>query len=66
MLARAEQNRTGELNQNSGMRLRSEILSQGNMQDGGVLLKNFLGRDPGTEAFYDRLGIAVPAGTKNP
>ena len=47
----------GMLNQTTGMRYRQEILSQGNMQDGGVLLFNFLGREPGPEAFYERLGI---------
>lgn len=47
----------GMTNQTTGLRLRREILSQGNMQDGGVLLKNFLGKEPGTGAFYKRLGI---------
>ena len=47
----------GMTNQTTGMRYRQEILSQGNMQDGGVLLLNFLGREPGPGAFYERLGI---------
>jgi thimet oligopeptidase len=47
----------GMTNQTTGMRFRQDILSQGNMQDGGVLLENFLGKEPGTEAFYKRLGI---------
>lgn len=49
--------RDGMTNQTTGMRYRQEILSQGNMQDGGVLLFNFLGREPGPGAFYERLGI---------
>lgn len=53
-------------NQTTGMRLHNELLSQGNMQDGGDLLKNFLGRDPGTAAFYRRLGIASASGAGNP
>jgi len=49
--------RDGMTNQTTGMRYRQEILSKGNMQDGGVLLFNFLGREPGPGAFYERLGI---------
>jgi thimet oligopeptidase len=52
----------GMTNQTTGMRFRQEILSQGNMQDGGVLLENFLGEEPGTEAFYKRLGISDNSG----
>jgi hypothetical protein len=29
---------------------------------GGVLLKGFLGKEPTTAAFYERLNITVPAG----
>jgi thimet oligopeptidase len=48
----------GMTNQTTGMRYRQEILSRGNMEDGDVLLHNFLGREPGTGAFYERLGIS--------
>ncbi len=47
----------GMTNQTTGMRYRQEILSRGNMEDGDVLLRNFLNREPGTGAFYKRLGI---------
>lgn len=47
----------GMTNQTTGMRYRQEILSRGNMEDGDVLLINFLGREPGTGALYERLGI---------
>lgn len=55
----------GMTNRTTGMRFRQEILSQGNIRDGSVLLKNFLGREPGTDAFYKRLGIGRAAGTGN-
>ena len=56
--------RDGMTNRTTGMRFRQEILSQGTIQDGGVLLKNFLGREPGVGALYKRLGISSPAGTR--
>ncbi|MDD4126689.1 MAG: Zn-dependent oligopeptidase [Methanomicrobium sp.] len=40
-----------------GLKFRDEILSKGNMGEGMVLLKNFLGREPGTDALYEHLGI---------
>jgi thimet oligopeptidase len=49
--------RDGMTNRTTGLRFRQEVLSQGNMQDGTVLLQNFLGREPGPGAFYERLGI---------
>lgn len=49
--------RDGMTNQTTGMRLRQEVLSQGNIRDGNALLRNFLGREPTAGAFYDRLGI---------
>lgn len=49
----------GMTNQTLGMKFRDEILSRGNMEDGMVLLKKFLGREPGTEALYEYLGIPV-------
>lgn len=50
----------GMTNRTTGMRFRDEILSQGNMQDGKELLRNFLGRDPGVGALYDHIGIEIP------
>ena len=47
----------GMMNRTRGMQYRAEILSQGNMEDGMTLLKNFLGTEPGTGAFNKRLGI---------
>ncbi|WP_292346910.1 MULTISPECIES: M3 family metallopeptidase [unclassified Methanoregula] len=58
--------RDGMTNQTTGMRLRNQILSQGNMHDGGVLLERFLGHEPGTAAFYQRLGITGVSGTGSP
>ncbi|HOX36156.1 MAG TPA: M3 family metallopeptidase, partial [Methanoregulaceae archaeon] len=54
--------RDGMTNRTTGMRFRQEILAQGNIQDGNVLLKNFLGREPGMDAFYHRLGIEPAPG----
>ena len=47
----------GMTNPTLGMKFREEILSKGNMEDGMVLLENFLGRAPGTDALYEYLGI---------
>ena len=49
----------GMTDQTLGMKFRDEILSQGNMEDGMVLLQKFLGRTPGTEALYEYLGIPL-------
>ncbi len=49
----------GMTNPALGMKFRDEILSRGNMEDGMVLLKKFLGREPGTEALYEYLGIPL-------
>lgn len=54
---------TGMTNRTTGMKFRDEILSQGNMEDGMVLLEKFLGREPGAEALYRHLGIDVSAGS---
>lgn len=51
--------RNGMTNHTSGMRFREEILSRGNMDDGDVLLDNFLGRQPGPGALYRYIGINV-------
>jgi thimet oligopeptidase len=59
--------RTGMTSRDLGMKFRQEILARGNMEDGSVLLKKFLGKEPGVEALYERLGIKIPqvsAGTR--
>ena len=45
----------------TGAAYRHWILEQGNMQDGTVLLKGFLGKEPGMDVFYERLHIQAPA-----
>jgi thimet oligopeptidase len=40
-----------------GARYRAVILEHGNMQDAIVLLKDFLGREPNTKAFFKKLHI---------
>ncbi len=49
--------RDGLTNATTGAEYRHWILSQGNMQDGTVLLKGFLGKEPGVDVLYKRLGI---------
>ncbi|NMB78216.1 MAG: Zn-dependent oligopeptidase, partial [Methanomicrobiales archaeon] len=51
--------RDGMMNQTTGMQYRQEILSRGNMDDGSVLLENFLERKPGAGALYRYIGINV-------
>ena len=41
----------------TGNRYRTVILEHGNMQDAIVLLKDFLGREPNTKAFFKKLHI---------
>ena len=50
----------GMKNRTLGMKFREEILSKGNMEDGMVLLKNFLGYEPGLDVLYQHLGIEIP------
>jgi len=52
----------GTGNQTTGLRYRNEILSQGDMKDGDVLLHNFLGREPSSSAFLKKLGITQGKG----
>ena len=40
-----------------GMRYRQTILEQGNMKEASELLRNFLGRDPNSDAFFKKLGL---------
>ncbi len=48
----------------TGLEYRHWILEQGNMQDGGVLLKGFLGKEPTTAAFYERFNITPGNGSR--
>ena len=51
----------GLSNAATGTAYRHWILEQGNMQDGNVLLKGFLEKDPSMDVFYERLHIRPPA-----
>lgn len=53
--------RDGLTNTTTGSEFRHWILEPGNMQDGDVLLRGFLGKEPGMDVFYERLNIPVPA-----
>jgi thimet oligopeptidase len=53
--------RDGLTNTTTGTAFRHWILEPGNMQDGDVLLRGFLGKEPGMDVFYERLHIPVPA-----
>jgi len=50
----------GLFNPATGAKYRHTILEQGNMQDGNVLLLEFLGALPTMEPFYERLHIRPP------
>jgi len=50
----------GMTNTTTGMRFRNDVLSRGNMEDGTVLLTNFLGHEPGVGPLYTYLGIPQP------
>jgi Zn-dependent oligopeptidases len=50
----------GLFNPATGAAYRHAILEQGNMQDGTALLRQFLGRAPTMDAFYERLHIRAP------
>ncbi len=52
--------RDGLTNTTTGQDYRRWILEPGNMQDGDVLLRGFLGKEPGMDVFYERLHITVP------
>ncbi len=47
----------GMTNPTLGMKFRDEILSKGNIEEGMMLLKNFLGYKPGVDSLYEHLGI---------
>jgi len=52
----------GMTNRTTGMKFRQDILAPGNMEDGTVLLENFLGREPGVDALYTHIGINATKG----
>lgn len=54
--------REGMTDPDTGMKYRQAILERGNMEDGNVLLQNFLGREPGFEALYRHIGINMSQG----
>jgi Zn-dependent oligopeptidase len=47
----------GLLNPEVGMRYRKTILENGNLKDAQDLLRDFLGREPNSEAFFKKLHI---------
>jgi len=47
----------GILNSQLGHKYRRTILEQGNLKDPLVMIKNFLGREPNSKAFFKSLGI---------
>jgi thimet oligopeptidase len=49
--------KTGLLNGDTGGKYRKIVLEKGNMVEAIDLLREFLGRDPAFEAFYEKLGI---------
>ena len=50
----------GMTNATTGARFKNDVLSRGNMEDGTVLLTDFLGHEPGTGPLYTYLGIPRP------
>ena len=47
----------GMTNRTLGLKLREDIYSKGNTEDGMTILENFLGREPGVESLYIFLGL---------
>ena len=58
IFARSEHD--GLTNSTTGRGYRHWILEPGNMQEGDVLLRGFLGNEPGMYVFYVRLHIPLP------
>ena len=55
----------GMTNTTTGLRFRNDVLARGNMEDGTVLLTNFLGHEPGVEPLYAYLGISRTQAASN-
>lgn len=47
----------GMTNQTTGLRYRQTILEKGTMEDGGMMIRDFLGTEPTTEVLYRQLGV---------
>ena len=46
------------MNKEAGRRYRRTVLEKGGSREAMDLLRDFLGREPSTEAFYKELGLA--------
>ena len=57
----SEFKKDGLENQTTGLRYKNELLSQGDLHDGDVLLRDFLGREPNPNAFFKKLNITPKA-----
>ena len=53
----AQFQKEGLSNPATGLRYRDAILAQGDMKDGDALLREFLGREPNSDAFFRMLNI---------
>jgi len=53
----AQFQKEGLSNASTGVRFRNAILAQGDMKDGDVLVREFLGREPNSDAFFRKLNI---------
>jgi thimet oligopeptidase len=47
----------GVFDRSTGLEYRSKILERGGGVDGDVLVRDFLGREPNTDAFFRELGL---------
>jgi thimet oligopeptidase len=51
--------RAGVLDRATGLDYRQKILERGGSVDGDVLVREFLGREPNSDAFLRELGLEV-------
>jgi thimet oligopeptidase len=49
----------GPLNPGTGMRYRKQVLERGGSVDGDVLVRDFLGREPTSDAFLRAIGLEI-------
>ena len=54
----------GMTNSTLGLKLRNDLYSMGNMEDGMTQLENFLGHEPGVDSLYSFIGLNVSNETK--